>query len=71
MYLESQKSVHKTDYNYQRNNNRHLSSAMDGHLSYSGDVQQGSVISSFSPLAPPFTTYNHTQNIPMKESEEL
>ena len=69
MYLENQKSVPSTDRKYQRNNNSHISSAMDTHLSYSGDVQQGSLISSFSPLAPLFTTYNHTPNIPLKESE--
>ena len=69
MYLENQKSVPCSDRKYQRNNNSHICSAMDTHLSYSGDVQQGSLISSFSPLAPPFTTYNHTPNIPLKESE--
>ena len=71
MYLENQKSVPITDRKYQRNNNSHISSAMDTHLSYSGDVQQGSLISIFSPLAPPFTTFNHTPNIQMKEREAL
>ena len=71
MYLESRKAVSSTDPKCQRNNNDHLCSTMDAHLSYSGDVQQGSLISSFSPLAPPFTTFNHTPNIQMKEREAL
>ena len=55
----------------QRNNNGHICSSMEPNLSYSGDVQQGSVISSISPQAQPFTTFYHTPNIPMKESERI